>query len=203
MSADNVKKRSYKSLELSTKVEIIEKVEAGSKQVKMCEDYGLNKQTVSNIIANKQKIREAYEKNTVSSGRKRIRLAKHDDLDQALSKWYTQMRARNIPITGPLLMEKAKMFADMLKIEDFKASTGWLDHFKKRHGLSFKVISGEMNSVSDETVQRWTQEQLPKLLEGWQPRDVFNCDESGLFYKMLPNKTLAKKGALLPWYEEE
>lgn len=35
---------------------------------------------------------------------------------------------------------------------------------------------------------------LPPLLEGYHPDDIYNLDETGLFYKCLPNKSLAFKG---------
>lgn len=35
---------------------------------------------------------------------------------------------------------------------------------------------------------------LPKLLEGYRPKDVFNADETGIFWQLLPDKTLAFKG---------
>lgn len=35
---------------------------------------------------------------------------------------------------------------------------------------------------------------MPKLLEGYDPKDIFNCDEFGLFYKMMPKRSLSYKG---------
>ena len=35
---------------------------------------------------------------------------------------------------------------------------------------------------------------LPKLMERYDPHDVFNADEAGLFWRMLPDKTMAMKG---------
>ena len=76
-----------KAIDLATKIEIIEKVEAGKKQVKIAEDYGLKKQTVSSIIAAKEKVREAYQKNAVTNKRKKIRHPPVDSLEKALEIW--------------------------------------------------------------------------------------------------------------------
>lgn len=92
------------------------------------------------------------------------------------------------------MLEKAASFATMMKQDDFKASNGWFDNFKKRNNISFKVMAGESESVASDVVDKWTQEVLPKLIEGWDPKDIYNCDESGLFFKMLPNKTMHTKG---------
>lgn len=39
----------------------------------------------------------------------------------------TQCRQNNIPIAGPILKEKAKLFATNLGIKNFQASKGWLE----------------------------------------------------------------------------
>ena len=36
--------------------------------------------------------------------------------------------------------------------------------------------------------------ELPKLIDGYSPSDVFNGDELGLYYRALPKKTLATSG---------
>nr|XP_042897315.1 uncharacterized protein LOC107446421 [Parasteatoda tepidariorum] len=44
------------------------------------------------------------------------------------------------------------------------------------------------------TVQQWKEETLSNLLRGYNPSDIFNADETGLFFNLLPNKTLTIKG---------
>lgn len=39
----------------------------------------------------------------------------------------------------------------------------------------------------------WT-EDLPNLLEGYEPDDIYNADETALFFKCLPDKTFTFKG---------
>ena len=43
--------------------------------------------------------------------------------------WYCQIRAKGLPLTGPILTEK--VFAGMLHLDDFKAIQGWIVNFKK------------------------------------------------------------------------
>lgn len=47
--------------------------------------------------------------------------------------------------------------------------------------------------MSDEDCTKWKRDFLPHLLEGYQARDVFNADETGLFFKCLPDNTLTFK----------
>ena len=72
-------------------------------------------------------------------------------------------------------------------------SNGWLSRFKTRHGISQKRICGESCSVSEETSDKWLSITLPTLQEGYEARDIFNVDKTGLFFKLLPEKTLGFK----------
>ncbi len=93
-----------------------------------------------------------------------------------------------------MLKEKALELAKELGYDKFKASDGWIAKFKLRYNVAFKTLSGESASVPEESVSKWMAEELPLLLEEYDEDDIFNLDESGLFYKLIPNKTLAFKG---------
>ena len=45
-------------------------------------------------------------------------------LNEALLKWLTSMCGNNIPINGPILLEKAHEFAKAFNYKDFTASNG-------------------------------------------------------------------------------
>lgn len=45
-----------------------------------------------------------------------------------------------------------------------------------------------------DTVEDW-RKKLPQLIEGYELADVWNCDETGLFFRGLPDHTLAQRGA--------
>jgi hypothetical protein len=51
-------------------------------------------------------------------------------------------------------------------------------------------MSGESKSVNEEAVQAWKIGELPSLLNEYHSKDVFNADECGLFFNLLPDKTL-------------
>ena len=75
--------------------------------------------------------------------------------------------------------------------ESFKASTGWLDKFKNRHGIRNLSIQGEKLSAAEETVEPFLQK-LNKVIEerGLIPEQIYNADETGLLWKCLPQRTL-------------
>jgi hypothetical protein len=64
---------------------------------------------------------------------------------------------------------------------------------EKNNGLVFKKLAGESADVSVKSTDAWL-EILPSLLEGYEPCDVYNADEMGLFFNVLPDRTLAYKG---------
>ena len=137
-------------------------------------------------------INEAYENNMVGT-RKRLRSFVYEDLEITIHEWFKQHRALNLPINGPIVLKKAEYFATLHGYKDFKPSNGWLDRWKKRFGLSFVIMNGESEKVDDVTVDTW-KARLSTLIASYAPNDIFNADETGLFFKCLPNKTLNPKG---------
>ena len=112
-------------------------------------------------------------------------------MNDAVYKWYCLARQRCIPVSGPLLQEEALQIARSIDPDSsFKASNGWLDSFKKRHCIKQMTVSGECADVQEETVTGW-HERMKVLMAGYQPEDVWNTDETGCFFRALPDKTLA------------
>ena len=57
---------------------------------------------------------EEWSRSGSLSQRKNIRSVKFDRIDQALLQWFTEQRSHGAPISDPLLLEKAKQFAEEL-----------------------------------------------------------------------------------------
>jgi len=89
-------------------------------------------------------------------------------------QWVRQCRGQNVPVSG-LLIKK-------LDIPFFSASDGWLTNFKKKNGIVFKKICGESSSVDDNVCSEWHRK-FSTLLKNYEPRNVFNTDETALFLK--------------------
>ncbi|GFT07877.1 tigger transposable element-derived protein 6 [Trichonephila clavipes] len=91
---------------------------------------------------------------------------------------------------GSLLKEKAKSFAKELGIE-FSASEGCLTNFKKRNGIVFKKMCRESSSVDINVCSKW-QNSLSDLIKEFEPRNIFNTDETALF-QVFARKTFTFK----------
>ena len=183
-----------KSLSLERKIEILRAVDSGRKKSDVAREYDLSSSTMSTLIKNRPRIEQQYNMSKSDPTRKRIRTAALDDVEEALIKWFRDVRGKNLPVSGPLLKEKADMFAKSLGHADFKASNGWLARFKERNNIRQLRVCGESAGVDDERVGEWRTETLPTIIQDYDPRDIFNADETGLFYRMAPDKTLAFTG---------
>jgi hypothetical protein len=92
------------------------------------------------------------------------------------------------------IQEKALELATLLQVSNFVASSGWLESFQHRHSISLKIEHGEAGGVDINALTNWQEEVLQHELKNYGPDDIFNVDETGLFWRMLPSKTLAFKG---------
>ncbi|XP_037508969.1 tigger transposable element-derived protein 6 [Rhipicephalus sanguineus] len=119
--------------------------------------------------------------------------AKYGNLDDTLLTWFKQACAAGINFDGSILHEKAMEIANRLGITDFTVSNGWIDHFRKRHGIAYKTVSGEAASVNMETANDW-KSTLSTVIEGYKPCDIYNADEMGLFFRVQPSKSSSLKG---------
>ncbi|CAG8449423.1 966_t:CDS:2 [Acaulospora morrowiae] len=95
-------------------------------------------------------------------------------------------------LNDAILLEKAGLIAMQLNITDeiFKKSNGWLSRFKVRHGIHQIKLHGEADSAPLDALPEM-RATLQELLSTYAPKDIFNADETGLFWRILPNKTLS------------
>jgi hypothetical protein len=77
-------------------------------------------------------------------------------------------------------------------IKDFVCTTGWIDRSKLHH-ICFGKVSSEARAVNCETTAEWCNKVWPKVHEGYSDSDIFNTDETGIFFRLTPNKTLTFK----------
>lgn len=118
----------------------------------------------------------------------------YNAVDRAVHTWFCNARSRNIPVNGNILQVKALQIAREHNPQTkFVASNGWLEKFLKRNDIVFRAICGEGSSTDQEVVDSWTA-QLPTILANYKPEDVYNIDETGLFFKQIPRKSYVEKG---------
>ena len=182
-------------MSVQDKLKVIEMREKGYSLTKVGMQFGIGKSTVHDIIKQKLKLKDfvAERERENASTRKKMRLSDDDALDKAVYLWFVQERSKGTPISGPLIMEKARMlhramYPDATE-EAFKASQGWLHRFKQRHGIRELRLQGESLSADTSSIDPYKQK-LWQYIEEKQLtlHQIFNADETGLYWRLLPKK---------------
>lgn len=185
-------KQKRKALTIKEKYDIVQKIESGEKQSDICRELNLPKSTVSIIWKKKDKILSSY--GQVNARCKRLRKSAHERVDKGLLQWFSQKRKENVPLSGPILQQKASEMGSKIEDKDFVCSKSWIERFKKRHCIIGGKIVGESASVDMNVVSDWFKTVWPDLRKNYSSDNIFNADETGLFYKLTPDKTLKFQG---------
>ena len=76
---------------------------------------------------------------------------------------------------------------------EFKASNGWFNRLKKKYKISLVATSGESASANKSGAEKF-KETINNLTQGYSDEEIFNIDETGLFWRAMPDKTLTRSG---------
>jgi len=192
--------RKRKQISLDVKYTIIQHHNDGMRPVDIERLFEFTSSTVATIIKNKEKLVKEYDSNVSANGAKRNKLTmqihqpKYQDIDKAVDTWFAESVSQcNVVIGGPEIKEQALRFAVFLQQPDFVASNGWLQKFRNRHHISYKTIVGEAGLVDKSVTDHYLTETLPNLIAAYKPEDIFNADETALFYRAQPAKTMIYK----------
>ncbi|XP_053379532.1 uncharacterized protein LOC123527550 isoform X8 [Mercenaria mercenaria] len=131
-------------LKIETKVELIKEFETGNvSQKALAKKYNIGKSTVNDIIRRRQfyiaesqsalyNVRKRYRKlNEVTDGGKTL------TLNDLLWKWFEKNMKEGVVMDGPMILKKANALAKSLKMENFKATSSWLNKWRERFGIDF------------------------------------------------------------------
>jgi len=210
-----------KSFTLQQKIEIIKEIEEGGTHEAVATKHALPRSELRQFQAMKSKFsvdflnfncslffilflgtvssmwkkREGIKKNFKGSNPnlKKSRTALYANLDEAIFQWFREQRTKAIPLDGNLIKAKALQYAEALGIEEFSATNGWFDGWKKRYDVSFKKLTGESGSAPTHDKDSWLEHKWPVIRAGFQPEDIFNADETALYFKKLPEKSYHSK----------
>uniref|UniRef100_UPI00358E5639 tigger transposable element-derived protein 1-like n=1 Tax=Myxine glutinosa TaxID=7769 RepID=UPI00358E5639 len=144
-------------------------------------------------------------------------------MESALALWISDCRRKDISLDTNTIRTKAKKLHDSFaesgddhdgdeededdnaeagpssasptKQTTFSASKGWFDKFQKRFGLRSVLLHGEAASADKAGAEEYVNNTFKTLIEegGYRPEQVFNMDETGLFWKRMPSRTFIMK----------
>lgn len=129
-------------------------------------------------------------------------------MERLLSLWIDDLNKKKIPVSQQLIQEKALSLYDDLKAaegedaptrkREFVASRGWFDRFKRRFNLHYLKLSGEVATADEAAAAACFREELKKIVDegGYSAKQIFNVDETCLFWKRMPSKTFITRDEL-------
>lgn len=194
------------SVDLAKKIKILDRLREGLGAAAVGREFEMGESTVRGIKKLEDKIRKS-----VSAGAS-ISLSKtsharnplFEKMEKMLNIWIEDMNQRNMPLNGECIRMKAKRIFDHLCQEataagndgvlQFSASKGWLDNFKRRFALHNICLTGEAASADEEAAKLYIPV-IRQIIEegGYNDDQIFNADETGLFWKKMPKRTYIAK----------
>ncbi|KAG0414716.1 hypothetical protein HPB47_008124 [Ixodes persulcatus] len=115
---------------LEKKAAILKLLESGRTQADVAKEFQVSKQTLSDYVKNKGKILSALG-NSRCKGQKNDTKGDHPALEEALELWLKGVLAKNLPVSGDTLRQKAETLAVKMDIGNFKFTDGWLRDSRK------------------------------------------------------------------------
>ncbi|XP_059549399.1 tigger transposable element-derived protein 1 isoform X1 [Myotis daubentonii] len=201
VSAKDSAERKKRMMCIELKKEIIAKHDQGVRVIDLAKQYERSTSTICTILKQKESIQAT----TPAKGIKIIskqRTSTHENMEKLLMVWLTEKQLAGETVTKAVICEKARaIYADLLQQtpgtsmdeasgEPFKASRGWFENFKKRTGIHSVVRHGEAASADIKAGEDHLKTFAEIIAaEGYIPQQVFNCDETGLFWKRMPRRT--------------
>jgi hypothetical protein len=184
-----------KRLTDAERLAIIKQCSNGSNvnKTKIAKKYEVSATAIRNLLKNPLPVIDRNSTNPQAS-RQRFTPPKFPQLEEQLMDWITALRNTNVPVTPSLIMLKAKELAHKLAIVNFSASNGWYQGFSNRHSLSTIHLCGEGGEVdkTDPSLLAKLNE-LYDIIHTYDPSNVYNMDETGLFFRMIPRFTVLLK----------
>jgi len=148
------------------------------------------KSTISNILKNREAIKAA----DVAKGAKYLtskRLPAVEEVEKLRMVWFNERHLVGDSVSEAIICEKARLlYSDITRntpgssAEGFKTSKGWFGSFKKRTRVHSVFRHGEAASSNKDAAEKFV-EKFKDFVEreGFIPEQVFDCDETGLFWK--------------------
>ncbi len=193
-------KRKHTSVTLQDKLQALKRLDNGESAARLAVEFGVGNSTITDWKKNRSKIEQFCIASTskCTESRQTAKTTPLEKLDNALYVWFSQEREKGIPISGPLIKEKALQLNELMNGDkSFSASTGWLHRFKNRHGIRQLAVTGERLSSNEAAATEFLNTFADLIAAGnFSPQQIYNADETGLNFKALPRKSLASKNEI-------
>ena len=196
------------SLSIQNKLAIFNAVDKGDKKkCEVAEDFGIATSTLSTILKQRSKIMAVSK--DANLDRKRLRLPQYADIDKGLAEWCRKAQSEGVKLNGAMVCKKARELAAEMNSPKFSCSNGWMERFKKRHGLSFsktierRDLLQHIQTEDDEGVLQENNTEFAEVIANYKPCDVFCVLPFTLFWSALPSHSFHEMQTHLKEHNQE
>jgi hypothetical protein len=157
--------------------------------------HGIASSSIATILKEEEEIKAA----SVAAGVKTLasqsqRSSVNEEMEKILMIWINERQMTGDTMTQEMICSKARMIYENLKKnvagqstaeaeEEFKGSRGWFEKFKRKSGIYSVIRHGEGASANKEEAEKFAREFKEwTIIHGYKPEQVFNCDETRLFW---------------------
>lgn len=184
-------KRKRVVLTLREKMDVCARLERGESRRALMQEYNVGLSTLYDIRAHKARLLRfcaGPEGGSALGQRRTLHAPKLGRLDRALYQWFLAQRAAGVPVSGPMLVARAKgLYAQMRLTEPCVFSGGWLWRFKARHGIRRLDAAGARPGAERQAAERFCGFFRGLAAEqGLGPEQLYNAAETGLFWRCPP-----------------
>ncbi|XP_076301090.1 uncharacterized protein LOC143219133 [Lasioglossum baleicum] len=181
------------ALTINQRMEILKDLEIFSIR-DIAKKYKVHHSTIWRIQRNATRITDFANKGNLDKQRKVTRRPLYEELEERLYVWFVEMKAIGAAISDAILIQKANEFKTEYPVcSDFKASRGWIAKFKQRHQIRLVNTYCEKACTDEDgadsfvhNFKRYIEEEDISL------ENIYNMNETGLLWKALPSRTVAR-----------
>ncbi|KAF7635997.1 HTH CENPB-type domain-containing protein [Meloidogyne graminicola] len=133
-----LKSRKRRSFTIKEKIDILEFARNTSIH-KASSHFKIDRSTIQNWKKQEKSLENTKErttrKRTIGGGRKLT----DEDFDNELKKWIDDLRGKKLRVTRSMIsFEAQRISVNYPSLDNFRVSTGWVNHFLKRHNLAMR-----------------------------------------------------------------
>ena len=187
-------------LTFSDKFQILDMLATGSSDGEIVSTFGISIRSLRDLKKDGPSLRQRFNLRTTLRERKSARVGRYPELEAAVMEYVSRCRELKFPVSRDIIriratMVKEKIMSDQSTegtkrqhLSKFVASDGWCSKFIQRHDLNSKALHGEAGSADVEKAKEQMSIVRERLAK-YSAHEIYNVDETALFYKLLPRRT--------------